>query len=92
MVIPLPDDTVSSIKHLLVTSAHKTLGSMTCPSGCRAAIAQMKEKAQEWLDKAAQAKMSWQNIWFLLDRQFWPKVAFGFCNNTASMENLSECL
>lgn len=91
--IPLPDDSMTTIEHLSAVTANKTLGSMTCPAGDNTgAITQMKEKAQEWLEKAQQAKLSRRNLWFLLDRQFWPKVSFGLCNNTGTFEELSECL
>ena len=59
LVIPQPDDTVAPIEHLPVNAAHKTLGSMTCPTGdCSAAIDQMREKANSWIDRAKNAKLS----------------------------------
>jgi hypothetical protein len=37
-------------------------------------------------------KLSQRNIWFMLDRQFWPRLGFGICNNTASWDDLEYCL
>lgn len=93
VVIPQSDGTTAEIKHLAVTEAHKTLGSMTCPTGSgEAAVRQIQDNAQGWLDKARTAKLSRRNFWFLMERTFWPKVGFGICNNTASLEELQECL
>ena len=91
--IPLPDGTFAEIEHLAVTKAHKTLGSMTCPTGCgNAAVKRMQESAQAWCDKASVAKLSRRNFWFLVQMKFWPQVGFGICNNTASLAVLQECL
>jgi hypothetical protein len=88
-----PDDTLAEIEHLSVDQAHKTLGLMTCSTGSEgAAIQQMQDKVQAWLDKAIDAKLLRCNIWYLMDRQFWPQVKFGLCNNTACFQELSEAL
>jgi hypothetical protein len=93
ILIPQPDDTLAGIEHLSVDQAHKTLGSITCPTGSRGgAIQQMQDKAQAWLDKAIDAKLSRRGFWFLMDRQFWLQVGFGLCNNTACFQELSEAL
>ncbi len=93
ILIPQPDDTLAEIEHLSVDKAHKTLGSMTCPTGSGgAAVQQMWDKAQAWLDKAIDAKLLIRNFWFFMVRQFWPQVGFGLCNNTASFQELSEAL
>jgi hypothetical protein len=93
ILIPQPDDTLAEIEHLSVDQAHKTLDSMTCPMGSGgAAIQQMWDKVQAWLDKAIDAKLSRCNVWFLMDRQFWLQVGFGLCNNMASFQELSEAL
>jgi hypothetical protein len=45
IIAPLADGTSAPIKHLPVTMPTKTLGQMTCPTGCsQGAILQMKEK------------------------------------------------
>jgi hypothetical protein len=92
-MVPLSDGSHAPIKHLAMTAPTKTLGSMTCPTGCsNKAIAQMAEKAQGWIDRAWSGKLHKHNLWFLLDKQFWPKVSFGICSITAPFNVLEECL
>jgi hypothetical protein len=93
IVIPQTDNTVTPITHLGVNAASKTLGSMTCPSGdTSAAILRLQEKAQGWIDKAKNAKLSRRNLWFLLDHQFLPKVGFGCGTITANFATMSTAL
>ncbi len=78
IIVPLGNGTFAPIDHLPVTSATKTLGQMTCPSGSsKGAFLQMKEKAQKWVDKAKGGKLLRCNFWFLLDKQFWPGYLSG---------------
>jgi hypothetical protein len=66
---------------------------MTCPTGCsKGALQQMKEKAQKWIDKAKEGRLHCRNFWFLLDKQFWPGVAFGISSITASFDDLDQCM
>ncbi len=66
---------------------------MTCPTGSsEGAIRQMVEKAHKWIDKAKMGKLHKHNLWFLLDKQFWPGVSFGISNITAPFDVLEECL
>ena len=91
--IPQPNDTLVPITHLGVNDASKTLGSMTCPSGkAEAAIDRIQEKAQTWIDDAKNAKLSRRDIWFLVDRQFWPKVGFGCSTIVANFDTLTRAL
>jgi hypothetical protein len=93
ILIPQPDVTLAGIEHLFVDQAHKTLGSITCPTGSgEARIQQMQDKAQAWLDKAIDAKLLRQSFWFLMNWQFRPQARFGLCNNTACFQELSEAL
>jgi hypothetical protein len=56
--IPLPDGSLVQIWHCGVNEVHKTLGTMTCPSGSHeASIALMKGKAQGWVDLAISANL-----------------------------------
>ena len=83
--VPQPDDTLASVEHLGVECASKTLGAMTAPSGSpTAALTRISEKAQLWVDTAKNAQLSRRNLWFLVDRQFWPKVGFGIGAISAS--------
>ena len=52
----------------------------------------MEEKAQGWVDKAMEGKMMRRDIWFLVDRQFWPKVSYGLCSNTTPFHQLNLLL
>ncbi len=71
----------------------KTLGSMMCPSGSNAAALQrMQTQGQEWVDRVKSGKLSQRYAWFMLDRQLWPRLGFGICNNTASWDDLEYCL
>ncbi len=92
-VVPLTDGMTGSIKHLGVNEPIKTLGSFTCPSGCnRGLIEYMQTKGRAWKDMVSAGKLSCQNVWFVLDKQFWPRISFGLCAVTASHKELSDSL
>jgi hypothetical protein len=89
----IADGSTSPIEHLLVTTPLNTLDQMTCPAGSsNGAIGQMKEKAKKWIDKAKSGKLHKRNLWFLLDKKFWPAVSFGISSITAPFANLEEYL
>ena len=93
ILVPLADNTFAPIDHLPLSTPTKTLGQMTCPTGCsKGALLQMKEKAQKWIDKAREGRLHRRNFWFLLDKQFWPGVAFGISSITASFDDLDKCM
>jgi hypothetical protein len=53
MMVPMPDGTEVEIDHLPVTQARETLGVWSSPDGnASESLVQMKEKAQEWIDRA----------------------------------------
>ena len=52
----------------------------------------MQDKAQGWVDKAKNGKLKRISVWFLLEKQFWPKVRNGLCGNTASFAQLEDFL
>jgi hypothetical protein len=88
----IADGSTSPIEHLPITNPTKSLGQMTCPTGSsNGAIGQMKEKAQNWIDKAKSGKLHKCKLWFLLDKQFWLAVSFGI-SITAPFAVLEECL
>ena len=69
------------------------LGSITAPMGSNAgAITQMKDKAEAWLAQAQAGKLHKQNIWFLMDKQFWPKVGYGIGTVSATFQELEDGL
>jgi hypothetical protein len=73
IMVPIEDRSLTAIKHLPVATPTKTLVQMMCPTGSsNGAIAQMNKKAQGWIDQAKSSKLHKQNLWFLLDKQFWP--------------------
>ena len=37
-------------------------------------------------------KLSRRNVWFMMDKQFWPRISFGLCTVSATFQELSECL
>ena len=91
--VPLVDGRLAEIEHLPVESAIKTLGSMTCPTGSSAsALGRMQQQGQEWADRVKSGKLSRRNMWFMMDRQFWPRVGYGISNTSASWEQLDQCL
>jgi hypothetical protein len=94
MSVPIAYGSTSPIEHLLVISLTKTLGQMTCPTGSsNGAIRQMKEIVKKWINKAKSSKLHKSNLWFLLDKQFWPAVlSFGMSSITAPFAVLEECL
>jgi hypothetical protein len=78
--VPLADGSLAGIEQLPVTTAVKTLGSMTCPAGSnKAGLDQMQCQGQEWVDRIT--TLSRRNTWFMVDRQFWPRLGYGICNN-----------
>ena len=49
--VPFADGSLAEIEHLPVSSAVKTLGLMTCPTGSSAAaLGLMQQQGQEWVD------------------------------------------
>ena len=91
--VPLADGSLGDIQHLGINEPIKTLGSMTCPSGSsKGSIEYMQKKGTAWKDMIKVGKLSRRNVWFMLDKQFWPRIAFGLCAVPATYQELSECL
>jgi hypothetical protein len=73
-VVPLADGSSAPIEHLGVDESTKTLSSMTCPSGCnKGALKYMTQKASDWKDMIQVGKLSRQYVWFMMEKQFWPR-------------------
>ena len=69
MVVPMPDGEMAYIEHASVDTVKETLGVYSCPSGNNdTAIAEMKTKAQAWVDKAKSGSLHRCQIWFMLDK------------------------
>jgi hypothetical protein len=81
------------IEHLDINTPTKTLRLMTAPTGSNAgALTQMKKMAEKWVAQAKFSNLHKCNVWFLLDKQFWPKVAYGISTISAPFLDLDECL
>jgi hypothetical protein len=66
-VVPLSDGSTAPIEHLGVDEFSKTLGSMTCPSGCnKGALKYMTQKASNWKDMIQVGKLSRRYVWFMM--------------------------
>ncbi len=93
MVVPLADGGLADIEHLGVHEATKMLGAMTCPLGCnKGAIKYMLDKSSAWQDMIHVEKLSKQFLWFMLEKQFAPRVFYGLCAVSASYNELAEFL
>jgi hypothetical protein len=64
-----------------------------CPTGCnKGSIKYMLEKGNAWKDMISSGHLRRRNVWFMLEKQFWPRISFGLCAVTATLPELSECL
>ncbi len=52
----------------------------------------LRDKAQEWIDLAKNGHLHRRQLWFSVDRQFWPKVGYGICSLVQPWKELSHCL
>ena len=93
LTVPLPDGTESWIAHESVETAKETLGTWVCPSGsAKDAVKAMREKAEGWTARAQEGALPRRDVWFLMDRQFWPKVGYGLGCSTATWAEHEVCL
>lgn len=91
---------VAEIDHLPVTESKDTgdTGSMVEPraptpnGNLREAITQIKKKAQEGIKRVKEEKLYRQDVWLMLDCQFWPRVSYGLCCNIARYDELEDGL
>ncbi len=91
--VPLADGSMAEIEQYGVNVPSKTLGSITCPTGSgEGAILAMQEKSLTWEATVREGKMSRRNVWFMMRVQFWPRIAYGLCNNMSTVDILSECV
>jgi hypothetical protein len=90
--VPLSDGSFAYIEHLGVHKATKMLGAMTCPSGCnKGAIKYMLDKSIACWDMIHVGELSRQYVWFMLEKQFAPRVFYSLCTNSAPYNELAEC-
>jgi hypothetical protein len=93
ITVPLPDGSSAMISHKKVSHAEKMLGAMTSPDGnSTASISMMQEKVQDWINAVRSGHMHHRNVWFSLKVQFWPRVGYGLCSSTATLQELDNAL
>jgi hypothetical protein len=93
ITVPLPGGRRAPINHKPVEHAEKTLGAMTSPNGnSDSAIEMMQEKVQQWINTVRNGHLHRRNVWFSLKVQFWPRIGYGLCNSTATLEELDRAL
>jgi hypothetical protein len=93
ITVPLPNGSSKLISHKKVSQAEKTLGAMTSPDGdSTASIALMQEKVQHWINAVCNGHLHQQKVWFSLKVQFWPRVGYGLCSSTATLDKLENVL
>ena len=93
ILVPMPDGSLVTIEHVEVRKSKETLGVHTCPSGVnKGELKSMQDKSQGWVEKATNGKLQRRSLWFLLEKQFWHKVRYVLCRNTASFVQLEDCL
>ena len=89
----MPDGSSVTIEHVAVGKSKETLGVHTFLSGeNKGALKAMQNKAQGWVEKEKNGKLQRIPLWFLLEKQFCPKVRYGLCSNTTSFAQLEDCL
>ena len=93
ILVPMADGSYEPIEQLPLTTAIKTLGSMTCPTGSNtSSFLRMQEQGQGWIDRVINGKVGRRSVWHMLDCQFWPRVGYAIGNNTGSLKELGNCL
>jgi hypothetical protein len=76
--VPLPCGKNASICHKSIDHAKKTLGTTTSLDGnSGGSIQMMQEKAQQWINAVCNGHLHCQNIWLLLNEQFWLQIGYG---------------
>jgi len=89
----MADWSFEAMEQLPLSTAIKTLGSMTCPTGSSAsALTRMQHQGQEWIDRVISGKVGRRSVWHMMDCQFWPRVGYAIGNNSASLKDLNCCL
>ncbi len=93
ITVPLPGSRKAAISHKSNSHAEKTLRAMTSLDGNSSASIQMvQDKAQQWVNNVCSGHLHRRNVWFLLKVQFWPRIGYGLCSLTASLQELERAL
>ena len=89
----MPDRSQVQIEHAEMNTAKETLGFWTSHVGYfKAALETMQNKADKWIARAKEGTLSRRDLWFLLDRQLWPRVGYGLSSNIFYWYKLTDCL
>ena len=93
LVVPMPDGSTAPISHLAVTKSRKMLGASQCPTGTAAgSIALLQERTQSWVDRVMNGSSNRRQVWFSMDHQLQPKLLYGMCCNTGSLNELDQAI
>ena len=89
----MPDGSLATIDHLPVTQVRETLVVWSSPDGnATETLIKISQIGQAWVDQAKEGSLRRRDVWFLLDIQFWPRVGYGICCNTARHAMLEHAL
>ena len=91
--VPMPYGSQVHIEHAAVDTAKETPGVLTSPVGdSKSALEMMENKADKWIARAKKGTLSRYDVWFLLDRQLWPRVKCRLSSKTSHWHKLTYCL
>jgi hypothetical protein len=69
------------------------MGAMTSPgSNSESSRLIMQEKAELWINAVRNGHLHHRNVWFSLKVQFWPRIGYGLCSSTATLQELEKAL
>ena len=81
------------IKDAALDTAKQTLGVWTSYVGySKVALETMQNDMDKWISRTKEGTLSRRNMWFLVDRQLWPRVWYRLSSNTSHWHKLTYCL
>ena len=92
IAVPLPDGSSVCIQQLPVSTPSTTLGETSSPSNTQAALDTLSTKAMTWAGQARNSGLKPRDFHISVHRKFWPKVKYGLCANTSSLQDLSASM
>jgi hypothetical protein len=92
IAVPLPDGSSVCIQQLPVSTPSTTLGGTSSPSNTQAALDTLSTKAMTWAGQARNSGLKPRDFHISVHRKFWPKVKYGLCANTSSLQDLSTSM
>ena len=80
--VPVPYGSQVQIEYAAVDTAKETLGVWTSFVGdSKYSLETMQNKADEWIARVKEGNLSRRDVWFLVDRQLWPRFGYGLSSN-----------